>query len=220
MMHKALALSIVALALFGWLPGQALAADARIARGTILSIAGDAFTIQVMDRSMTFGVDATTHVEAVGGATKMRAARQSGREGPKLDELLRTGQSVEVAYREDAGMLHASRIRAIPRLSDASDDERSDGVVKSVTATSMTINGSNGKASFEQTFAIDPNTKVIGKGAGTLTAAKGGRTAITDLVAAGDSVSVSFRKVGADSLHASEVHVVTKHHASPSSSSK
>jgi uncharacterized protein DUF5666 len=220
MMHKLVAGSIVALALFAWLPGDAFAADARIARGTILSIAGDALTIQVMDRSLTFGVDAKTHVEAVGASTKTRAAQAAGREGPRLGELLRTGQSVEIAYREDAGTLHANRIRAIARMSDGTGDERADGVVTSLSATSMTIGGSSGKATFVQTFTIDSNTKVIGKGVGTRAEANGGRAAITDLVSTGDSVSVSYRKANADSLHASDVRILARNHASSSSSSK
>jgi Domain of unknown function (DUF5666) len=219
MTHRLVATSVVALALFGWVPGRAHAADTRVARGTILSIAGDALTIKVQDQSMTFGVDAQTRVEAVGGATKMRAAQDAGRPGPTLSDVLRTGQSVEVSYRENDGMRRASRIRAIPTVDDGSGSEQSSGVVKSLSATSMTISGSQGKAKFVQTFAIDPNTKVIGKGAGTRSAANGGRTAITDLVSTGDSVSVSYRKAG-DSVRAAEIHVLMKHHASSSSSSK
>jgi hypothetical protein len=51
---------------------------------------------------------------------------------------------------------------------------------------------------------------VIGKGAGKAAAAKGGRVAITDVIANGDCVSVSFHKAGADSLHASNVRLVQR----------
>ena len=72
----------------------------------------------------------------------------------------------------------------------------------------MTISGSSGGgAKFTQTFTIDGDTKVVGKGAGTAT--KGGKVIITDLVANGDRVSVSFHDMG-DTLHASAVRVTMK----------
>jgi hypothetical protein len=85
------------------------------------------------------------------------------------------------------------------------------GTVKSVAADSITISGSSGGgASFTQTFTIDPNTKVVGKGAGTATAAKGGKAHLSDLIANGDRVSISYHKMG-DTLHASDVRVTMKH---------
>jgi len=220
MSHKLFATSVVLLVLVGWRAVPARAGDRNVARGTIVSIAGDAVTVKVMDREMTFGVDAATHVEAVGAGTKMAKAQAAGRAGLKLNEVLRDGQPVEVAYHDESGALRATRIRAVASAAEPSDTERADGVVKFVSPSSMTINGSNGKAIFTQTFTIDPNTRVIGKGAGTLAASKGGRASITDLVAAGDSVSVAYRKVGSDALHASEIRLLAKPHAFSSSSSK
>jgi hypothetical protein len=71
----------------------------------------------------------------------------------------------------------------------------------------MTISGSTGPAKFNQTFTIDSDTKVIGKGVGTAT--KGAKVAITDLVGKGDQVSVSYHMTGT-TLRASEVRVTTK----------
>ena len=68
---------------------------------------------------------------------------------------------------------------------------------------------SGGGATFDQTFTIDSKTKVVGRGAGTKSAAAGGKVAITDLIAAGDKVSVSFHDMGG-TLHASEVRVTAK----------
>ena len=55
----------------------------------------------------------------------------------------------------------------------------------------------------------DAQTKVVGRGAGTATKATGGKAAITDLVAAGDKVTVSFHDMGG-TLHAAEVRVTAK----------
>jgi hypothetical protein len=107
---------------------------------------------------------------------------------------------------------------AAPTSAGAFGDEHSEGIVTSVSATAMTISGSSGKSTFTQSFTIDANTKVVGKGVGTAAAAKGGRTKITDIVSAGDTVAVWFKK-GNDSLHASEVWLKMRNQA-PSSSSK
>ncbi|HZR21982.1 MAG TPA: hypothetical protein VFA59_00250 [Vicinamibacterales bacterium] len=111
----------------------------------------------------------------------------------------------------------AALVALAPTSARAFGDEHSEGVVKSVSASSMTINGSSGKATFTQTFIIDAKTKVVGKGVGTATAPKGGRAKITEIVSAGDTVAVWFTK-GGDSLHASEVWLKARNQASSSSS--
>jgi hypothetical protein len=66
----------------------------------------------------------------------------------------------------------------------------SNGTVKSLTATALTVSA-NGK---EMTFSVDAKTRVVGKGIGTKANAKGkgGKAAITDLLAAGDRVNVVY----------------------------
>ena len=56
------------------------------------------------------------------------------------------------------------------------------------------------------TFSVTKDTKVLGKGAGTATREAGGTIAITSLVKAGDTVSVSYTEAGAAKT-ASEVRV-------------
>lgn len=74
---------------------------------------------------------------------------------------------------------------------------RSTGTVKAIGAGSITIVGpSGGGGSFTQTFLVGSATRVVGKGAGTAAAAKGGKAPFTDLIAAGDRVSVSYHKAG------------------------
>ena len=78
----------------------------------------------------------------------------------------------------------------------------SNGTVKSVAATSLTVTA-DGK---DMTFTIDAKTKVVGKGIGTKADAKGkgGKAAITDLLSAGDRVSVTYADMGAAS-HATKI---------------
>jgi len=92
----------------------------------------------------------------------------------------------------------------------ADKTQRANGTVTSVSLTSITIGGgAGGGAKFTRTFAVDADTKVIAKGAGTAAAAMGGRTAITEMVGNGDRVTISFHKMG-ELNHAAEVRVTTK----------
>jgi hypothetical protein len=208
---KRTVLALATLAVIGWLtPAQAQ--DTKSARGTVTALVADSVTVKTSTGEMTFGVDDKTVVEAPGAGTKARAAAASGKSGPKLADVIKTGQSVEVRYRDMGGKLHASLIRGISAAAAAPakpGDKSSNGTVKSVTATSMTITGSSGGgATFTQTFTIDADTKVIGKGVGTAVASKGGKDTITDLVKSGDRVSVSYAEKGG-TLHASEVRITT-----------
>ena len=215
--------SIAFLVLFGSVPSDAVAQNTKIARGTVTALGGDNISVNVRGQEIRFSVDNRTEVEAPGAGTKARRAERTGKPGLALAEVLKTGQGVEVSYRDAGGSLHATRVRAVPvaasRPADAASkptEEQSSGTVTALSATSMTISGSSGgRATFTQTFAIDPKTKVIGKGAGTAAAAKGGRVAVTDLIEKGDMVSVSFHKVGSDSLHASSVRIVSRQSVAP-----
>ena len=79
------------------------------------------------------------------------------------------------------------------------------GTVKGVAASSLTISD-GGK---DSTFAIEASTRVVGRGAGTKSAAAGGKTSVTELVSTGDRVSVSYHDMGG-TMHAMTVRVTTK----------
>jgi hypothetical protein len=208
-----LALGVVAVA--GWPTARLLAQEAKTARGTVTALTADSATVKVGDHDMTFSVDAKTSVEATGAGTKAKQAQAAGQAGAKLTDVIKVGQPVEVSYHEMGGTFHAARIRAVSSAgasggSMAADTKTANGTVKSIAATSMTISGSSGSgATFTQTFNIDGTTKVIGRGAGTAAAAAGGKTAVTDLVANGDKVSVSYHATG-NTLHAAEIRVTSK----------
>jgi hypothetical protein len=210
-----LALPLAALSLVGFTP-HAFAQDAKTARGTVTNIAGSSMTVKIAGQEMKFSVDNKTKVEVRGGSTKTREAAAAGKPGPMLTDVMRVGQAVAVTYQDTGGTLHASLIRAIPSAGStgsaptASSEEKSHGIVKSVGSDSITITGaSGGGGTFTQTFIIDSSTKVIAKGAGTMTAKRGGRAPLTDLLAGGDNVSVSYHKTG-NTLHASDVRVVMR----------
>ena len=206
------ALTLSTLSVF-FTPSPTTAQTSKVARGTIASIAGPSLTLKVGDQHMKFSVDSKTTVLAKGASTKSARAAAAGKSGPHLDELLQTGQSVAVTYNDMAGALHATEIKAIlkaaPSSASADASKTSAGVVKSMGADWLTINGRSGPASFDQTFKIDPATKVFAKGAGTATAARGGKAPFTEIIKAGDHVSVSYHLKG-DALHASDVHVTMK----------
>src|SRR5437899_360784 len=69
----------------------------------------------------------------------------------------------------------------------------STGAVRTVAANSLTIKGASGR---DMTFAVDANTHLIARGAGTKAAAGGGRLMMTDSVKTGDRVSITYRDMG------------------------
>jgi hypothetical protein len=208
------ALALGALVVAGWPTTQAFAQDTKTARGAVTAMAADSVTVKVQNVDMKFAVDGKTTVEARGAGTKTKAAQAAGMAGPKLGDVVKVGDAVEVSYHDMGGTLHAAKIRAVasagPATAAEAASKTSNGTVKSVAATSLSISGTaGGGATFDQTFVIDAKTKVVGRGAGTAAAAKGGKAAITDLVAAGDKVTVHFHDMGG-TLHAAEVRVTAK----------
>ena len=84
----------------------------------------------------------------------------------------------------------------------AKDQVLVNGIVKSLSATSLTVTA-DGK---DTTFAVDAKTTVVGKGIGTKGDAKKGKPMITDLLKEGDRVTVTYQGTGS-TLHASKISV-------------
>src|SRR5262249_6582572 len=137
-------------------------------------------------------------------------AAAAGKTGPKVTDLLKVGDAVEVSY-ADAGGRHADSIRKVSSPgSGGVPGKTAAGTVTGVSASSLTIEGANGGgAKFTQTYTVDEKTKVVERGASTATAATGGRGTFTDLVGKGDRVSVSFEEAGGG-VRASEIRVTAK----------
>lgn len=212
MRRTLVALPLALLAVITLHPTPVAAQDTKMARGTVTAMAGDSVTIKAADGDMKFSVDAKTTVVAIGAGTRAGRAAAAGQPGPTLSEVIKVGQAVEVSYTGMGGSMHATRIRAVASASGGTPANTGsrNGTVTSISLTSITISGSaGGGARATTTFAVDPDTKVIARGAGTAAAAAGGRTPITDIVGNGDTVSVSYHAVG-EMLHASEVRVTVK----------
>lgn len=216
MRRTVLAVPLAALALVAWLTPQALAQPTKTARGTVTAIVADSITVMAGTQEMKFMVDEKTTITATGAGTAARAATAAGKSGPKLAEVLKVGEAVEVSYHEMGGSMHAASVRRIASAgaggggtTSEPKTETANGTVDTVTPTSLSITGSRAGGTFKQTFTLDGTTRVVGEGAGTAAAAKGGKFVITDYVSVGDRVSVSFHAVGA-TVHASEVRVTMK----------
>jgi len=209
-----LTVTLAALSFIWWPVDVAVAQDQQTARGTITEMNGASLTIQVNGSPMTFAIDSKTQVEARGASTKTRQMAAAGTPGPKIGDILAVGQPVAVTYHPSSERPRASIVRAVPSVkaggSITAAEMRSIGTVKSLGPDSITIvGGSGGGASFTQTFRINADTKVVGKGIGTATAPTGGKGKFSELVSAGDRVTVSYHKAG-NALEASNVRVTTK----------
>ena len=207
-----------AILVFAWLVVPTLAQSSKSARGTVTAMAGDTVTVKAGTQELKFTVDATTRVIGEGAGTAARAAEAKGAAGPKLAEVLKVGDNVEVSYRETTGMLLATTVQRVATAgaggggtSDAKaavKTETASGEVTAVTGTSLTITGTApAGGTFTQSYTVDGNTRVVGEGAGT--AASKGKVTILDLVAKGNRVTVTYQASGA-TLVASEVRVTRK----------
>ena len=189
--------------------------DTKTARGTVSAMTGSSVTVKVADKEMKFNVDDKTEVIAKGAGTKSKAAQAKGMAGPKLTDVVKTGEAVRVTYHDMGGNLHAARIESIATVGTSggstSDDKKAaaakhaSGTVKSVSGSSLVVTG-GGK---DWTFDVDGKTNVIGVGLSTKQKAKGSKLTITEALAAGDKVTVTYHDMGS-SMHAATVRVTGK----------
>jgi hypothetical protein len=181
-------------------------AQAKEARGTITAVTESTLSIKAGAQEMTFVVDSRTHLEVRSAQRDLQKA-QPGSPSPRVNAFFEPGQTVLVRFEEEKGRNHALDISRVSSTgagggSVSNPDKVSDGKVKLVTASQLTIDA-NGR---EMTFAITGDTNVLARGASTATKAAGGSTAITTFVHMGDTVSVSYKDVGGKMM-ASEVRV-------------
>jgi hypothetical protein len=198
--------------------------DTLAARGTVTGISGDALTVSVKDQPMKFIVDGTTDVIAPGGGTMTRAAKADGKKGVPITSVVKVGQTVEVKYHMPA--MHAASVRVLSAAKPGAatapaphaaapaqaaepkpKSSSANGQVTAVSGSSLTVKTSTG----DKTYTIDGKTRVIGTGLGTKAredAAVGKKETLTDLVAVGDTVSVT--SADATGGHATDVRVIKK----------
>ncbi|HEV8253316.1 MAG TPA: DUF5666 domain-containing protein [Vicinamibacteria bacterium] len=195
------------------LAASAASAERQWVRGKVTAVSSDSLTVSADGKDMKFTVDKDTKIIARGGATKMREAHRKGQEGIKVTDIVKVGEGVEVHYHDMGGMLHAAEVRggvAVPAAKSASMEHAGKSVtgkVKSVDGANLTVSG-DGK---DWTFTVDDKTRIIGRGAGTLTRkrkAAGVATYLKDFVHSDDEVTVSYHEMGG-TMHAGEVRVLS-----------
>jgi hypothetical protein len=176
-------------------------AQTREARGTVSAVTDTTLSIKSGAEELTFYVDGETHLEVRAAERNLQRA-QPGTPSPRVNNFFEPGQAVLVRYREEKGRNHALDIGRVSSAGGAESQKISEGRVKSVTPSQLTIDN-NGR---EFTFSITGDTNVLAKGATKATKAAGGSTPITTFVHAGDMVSVSYWASDAKMM-ASEVRV-------------
>jgi hypothetical protein len=101
--------------------------------------------------------------------------------------------------------LLAATVLAFPGPASAAGKTKllANATVKSITGNTLTVSA-DGK---DTAFSVDAKTSVIGKGIGTKSRAKGGKATISDLLNAGDRVSVTYQEDGS-SMRATKVQLI------------
>jgi hypothetical protein len=208
-------LAIAAVALLTVALSAFAAPEGKWARGKVTALSGNSLTIAVDGKDMTFTVDNTTDVVKPGGATKAREVKAQTGENPKLSELVKVGDNVEVEYTEANGAMHAKSIRggvsAKPMTSEAEAKEATKhaiGTVSSVSGNSLTIKTKTG----EETFKLVEKVHIYGVGLGTMSkekAKEGEKMSATDALHEGDTVDVTYKDVSGTN-EASAVRITKK----------
>ena len=161
-------------------------------RGKVSAVTATSVTVMFKGKPMTFSIGKDTDFVGEGLGT---ASRKAG--GLKLAEVLKVGDGVEVHYTGSGTAMQATEIRTGATgegMSEAAGESAS-GQISALTGKSVTIKSGSG----EMMFAIDPATRVIGRGAGTATQkakATGKDLGIADLLKVGEDVVVSYRTDG------------------------
>jgi len=132
------ALALGALVVAGWPATQTFAQDTKTARGSVTAMAADSISVKVQSVDMKFTVDGKTTVEARGAGTKSKAAQAAGMAGPKLGDVVKVGDAVEVSYHDMGGTLHAAKIRAVASAGPATAADVAAFVATSSTTTGAT----------------------------------------------------------------------------------
>jgi uncharacterized protein DUF5666 len=195
-------------------------AQTKTVKGKITTVGANTITVSVAGKDMTFNVDTKTNVVARGASTKTRQAQAAGKTGPGVADVLKAGESVEVAYHENE--MHADTVRVIAAIADAPPPPppapakadvkekamTATGVVSAVTGNSLTVKEKTGDA----TFTVDNKTVVSGTGLGTAgrkLQEAGGKPTLGEFVKEGDTVAVTYMDEGG-AKKAEKVRIVKK----------
>jgi len=187
-------------------------AGAEAIRATVQAIGADSITLDSMGATKVFKLDSATNVLGKGGSTATRAAKMAGEAGPKISDVLKVGDTVEVHYKDVGGAMHATEIRTGVSLPGPEEPK----------TPKMTVNGkltAIGGDSFtlmadgqSHTVKVDNKTMIVGKGAGTKSREldkMDKAPVLGEFLKVGDEVSVDYKDVAGAKV-ASEVRVVRR----------
>jgi len=108
---KLQALFAVAALVAGLTVGVAAQGKSQTAIGPVTKIAGDQLTIDVgKGKTMQFTTNVDTDVKVTAGGAKAQAAREAGKKGVKITEVVHQGDQVFVRYSDVAGKMVASEV--------------------------------------------------------------------------------------------------------------
>lgn len=111
-MKHVIALALVVIASLAIAPTASLAAQAKSkATGIVSAVTADGVTVKVAGKDTTFKVDPKTSIVAKGAGTAAKEAKKEGMKGPKLGDVVKVGDEVEVTYTTVAGAMVASDVR-------------------------------------------------------------------------------------------------------------
>jgi hypothetical protein len=84
--------------------------------GPVLKIAGDSLTIDAgKGKTMQFTTNTSTEVKVTAGGAKAQAAREAGKPGVKITEVVHEGDQVFVRYSDVNGKMVASEVEVRER---------------------------------------------------------------------------------------------------------
>jgi hypothetical protein len=197
---------VVATALAVVVGSAAAEAQSKEIRGSAVAVSDSSLTVKAGEQTLSFVISKDTLVEAKGAGTRTRRAEGLGTTpGIKVTDYVKPGDPVLVSYRAADGKNLALSVRPISAVGTTGADESTRNVqarVKSISGNTLVLD----RDGRDVRFTLDRDTDVFAIGATRATRNAGGSVPITDLVHAGDTVSVQYREA-AGSLKALEIQV-------------
>jgi hypothetical protein len=185
------------------MPLGARAQEYRWVRGEVTAITDGAVTVYVADPdlNLTFALDQSSVVFAKGAGSWVHPPEQTH---PKLSNIVRIGDTVEVHYTRQGPRNHAGLIFTAETTVQQAGRSLA-GRVWAVSAGSLTVEA-DGR---EYTFAVAPTTRMIGPGFGSRQSPGDKQEPkFTDLVVRNDILLVYFRMDAATML-ATEIRMLS-----------
>ena len=176
-------------------PAAAQAQNTEI-RGSAVAVSDSSLTVKAGEQTVSFVINKETLIEARGAGTRSRRAEAFGSSaGIKVTDYVKAGDPVLVSYRAADGRNLALTVRPIAAIGTTGAAE----AFKNVQAKVKSINGNAlilDRDGRDMKFTINRDTDVFASGATRATKKAGGSLPITDLVHAGDIVSVQYLEAG------------------------